>query len=262
MEKLPDFSRSFFTFRIDTQNKPPKTVSHNPPFSLNNARIPIDCRCQVEEKASGRTQSFVQGVNCKAERVGVDRDIWLMPNADFVPIFSDDNYLAIKTYARKGVSVDLYPPGSGTQSDRQTGSITDFFDNVRIDVVECEGELLSSAEAVVGAVLNNDPLVARTQFDTERYQAILEYPVKSINANERDMIYQTDTGPVLLPDFMAAPEQQLERMELAFSAFNCPHWIELLVRVPTEIADGVEVYHYDRSVRFDARNELIRMGRR
>ncbi len=34
-----DFSRSFLTFRIDTLKKPPQTVSQQPPYSLNNARI-------------------------------------------------------------------------------------------------------------------------------------------------------------------------------------------------------------------------------
>ena len=36
-----DFNRSFFTFRIDTLGKQPLTVTHKPPFNLNNARIPI-----------------------------------------------------------------------------------------------------------------------------------------------------------------------------------------------------------------------------
>ena len=47
-----DFNRSFFTFRIDTLVKPPLAVTHKPPFSLNNARIPIECRCVVTEKAT------------------------------------------------------------------------------------------------------------------------------------------------------------------------------------------------------------------
>jgi hypothetical protein len=37
-----NFSRSFLTFRIDALKKPVATVSHPPPYSLNNARILID----------------------------------------------------------------------------------------------------------------------------------------------------------------------------------------------------------------------------
>ena len=95
-----DFSRSFLTFRIDTLNKPPVTASHQPPYSLNNARIQLECRCQIEEKASGNSQAFVLGASCKTERVGVERDIWTEPNADFAPIFSDNGYLNLKSFGR------------------------------------------------------------------------------------------------------------------------------------------------------------------
>ena len=78
-----DFHRSFFTFRIDTLVKQPLTVTHKPPFSLNNARIPIECRCVVTEKATDQSQSFVLGASCKTERVGVEGDIWLEPNASY-----------------------------------------------------------------------------------------------------------------------------------------------------------------------------------
>ena len=58
--------------------------------------------------------------------------------------------------------------------------------------------------------------------------------MKTINANERDWIYQTDTGPHLLPDLSRArPTICCGGMRLAFSAFNVPDWIEFIVRVPT-----------------------------
>ena len=117
----------------------------------------------------------------------------------------------------------------------------------------------SSAEEIVHATLANHPLVARTQIDSERFSVTLEYPVKTMNANERDTVYQTDTGPVLLPDFDCHADRMLERMELAFAAFNCPHWIELLVRVATTVEGDISVYHYSRPVRFDSKNEIIRL---
>ena len=100
-----------------------------------------------------------------------------------------------------------------------------------------------------------------TTIDSERYSATLEYPVKTMNANERDMIYQADTGPLLLPDFDVDFDRMLEGMELAFAAFNGPHWIEMLVRVPTKMDGDISVYHYSRAVRLDAKNEIIRLAR-
>jgi len=252
-----DFARSFLTFRIDTTLKPPQTASHKPPYSLNNARIQIECRLTVTDKKTQQVQTFVLGANCKTERVGVPGDIWTVPNADFIPIFSDTAFMHLKTYAQAGEGVELFPPGSGTQSERQTGLIADAFDDVRIDIVEAEGTDLTTQPDVVQATLNNTRLNARTTLENDRYKAVIEYPVKTMNANERDNIYQTDTGPVLFPDLTCEPEGMLTHLELAFTAFNVPDWIEVLVRVPTQVNDDVDVYHFSKSIRLDAFNEVI-----
>ena len=197
------------------------------------------------------------GTNCKTERVGVKEGIWTEPNADFVPIFSDDRFITIKTFARAGTEVELYPPGSGTQSDRLSGKNADAFDRVTFDVRECEAVVLDSIDAIVEATLSNRPIVARTTIDEGPYRLVLEYPVGTMNASERDRIYQTDTGPVPVPDFAAPPEAIIETFELAFAAFNAPDWIEFLMRSRMPIAEGVEVYHYSRTVRYNAKNELL-----
>lgn len=257
--KTFDFSRSYLTFRIDTEKKPPKTVSHKPPYSLNNARIQVDCCCTVTEKATAWSQQFVLGASCKTERVGVERDIWTEPNADFVPIFSDVGFVNLKTYSQAGLDVELYPPGSGRQTDRQSGRLQDVFAATRIDLAESEGNVLETGEEIVEATLGNVPLNARTTIQSKRYSAVIEYPVKTMNANERDIVYQTDTGPVLFPDLSAEPEEMLLRMELAFAAFNAPDWVEFLIRAPTPVSDRIRVQHYSKPLRCDSRNEVIRV---
>ncbi len=254
---LPEFARSFLTFRIDTLKKPPATASHKPPFSLNNARIQIDCRCVVTERETGVEQRFVLGANCKTERVGVERDIWTEPNADFVPVFSDTHFLHLKTYAKCGTDVELYGHEGRPQTDRQHGLISDAFDDVRIELAEAPAEELATAREIVAATLDNRPLVARTVIQTERYTATIDYPVKTMNANERDGIYQTDTGPILFPDLTREPDELLAGMELAFAAFNCPDWAEFIVRSPTSVADDIAVQHYSKGVRLDCRNRVF-----
>jgi hypothetical protein len=259
MMRAIDFAHSFLTFRIDTLKKPPATVSHKPPFTLNNARIPIDCRCEITDKRTGESQEFVLGVNCKTERVGVERDIWTEPNADFVPVFSRDQFLNIKTFDHVGKQVMLYPPTLGVQPERQTGRVGEAFDSVRIDLIYREGKALKTADEIIEATLANHLLLARSEIEGDRYVAILDYPIKTMNANEREKIYQTDTGPVLLPDFGREPEELIAGFELAFAAFNSPHWIEFLVRAPTPVGEGIRVYHYSRSVRFDAINQIVQL---
>jgi hypothetical protein len=257
-----DFARSFLTFRIDTLKKPPQTVSHQPPYSLNNARIQLDCVCDITEKYTGNLQRIVLGVSCKTERVGVTSEIWTVPNADFVPIVSADRFLNVKTYAWIGEeqTVTLYGLGK-PQPDRQFGLTAEAFDSLRIHVEECPGELLTTPQAAISAAYAHHPLTAVTDYETDRYQVALTYPVKTFNVNERDNVYQTDTGPVLFPDLTRPPEELIAGLELTFSAFNGPEWIEFLVRAPTGVPGGARVYHYTRPIRLDGvRNRLFRVG--
>lgn len=156
--------------------------------------------------------------------------------------------------------VMLYPPSLGWQSERQTGKIADAYESVRVEVAYCDGEELAGAAAIVQATLAGRPLVGRTIIDAGRYRAELQYPIKTINANERDAVYQTDTGPILFPDFEREPDDLITGMELAFIAFNAPTWAEVIVRVPTRVAEGVDVYHYSRPVRLDCNNAVFAAG--
>ena len=246
-----EFARSSIFFRIDLDVRMPKTLSHEPPYRMNNARIPIDGLCRVTERATGRLQTFVLGGDCKTERVGAAADLFLDPNADFIPIFSDDSFMHIKTFARAGTVAQVYPPGSGEQSDRLVTKVADTFDRVHMDLVERDGKLLPRGTEIVDAVLANDVLVGVHRFATDRYEAEIEYPVKTINSNERDIVYQTDTGPILFPDLEREPWELLAGLELAFTAANAPDWAQFVIRTRTPIADGVEVYHYSRSIRMD-----------
>ena len=257
-----EFARSFLTFRLDVVKKPPQTVTHKPPFTVNNARMQIDCHLQVFDKYSEYREQFVLGVNCKTERVGVDHDIWTSPNADFIPVLSAEQFMYIKTYDRVGRQVPLYPPAQGVQSDRQSGLVDAAFDAVRIELAQCDGEPLDTTDQIIEAALDNQMLVAVTEIESDRYRVVLQYPVKSINASERDKMFQTDTGPVLLPNLSCEPEEMIDGLELAFSAFNSAMWIEFLVRCPMPIADGVSVWHYSQSRRFDCKNRIVRVLQR
>jgi hypothetical protein len=258
--KVLDYARSSLIFRIDTLVKPPITASHKPPFSLNNARILLESTCWITDERDGRTRRFVHGASCKTERVGVKRDIWMQPNADFIPIASEERILVLKTYARQGDAIPLWPEGRGMQNERQEVSLADAYSGFSVDLTEAEAEPLPDARAIVNAVLAGDRLVARTTLKEGPYSAVIEYPVKTINANERDWIYQTDTGPHLLPDLSRGADDLLGGMELAFSAFNVPEWIEFIVRAPTNVTEDILVWHYSRSVRRDVLNEMFRIA--
>jgi len=257
-----DFSRSFLTFRIDTLNKPPVTTSQKPPYSLNNARIQLDCCCEITDKRTKVAQQFVLGASCKTEMVGVQQGMWMDPNGDFVPIFSRDRFLNLKSFDRADKGVSLYPPSLGAQSERQTGMVADAFDRVKIDIHRCEGKLLRTTDEIVEAILENRVVVARTEIETDNYVALIEYPAKTINANERDSIYQTDTGPVLFPDLARTPVDLIAGFELAFVASNRADYAEFIVRARTSVAPAVDVYHYCKPIGLNCKNDLLSLETR
>jgi hypothetical protein len=259
--QIVDFTRSYFTFRVDTLKKPPRTVTHKLPTTLNNARIQVDCWCEVQERRTGARVEFLLGASCKTERVNVPEGIWTQPNADFIPVVSRDQFLTVKTFDHAGRRVMLYPPELGEQPHRHIVPVEKAFDALTFQIRRLEAEALEGIEELIDAARSGRPLVARTELANERYRACLQYPVKTLNFSERERFYQTDTGPVLLPDLSRDPQELLDGMDLAFAAFNSPGWTEFIVRERTEISGGVGVYHYSRPVRFDAVNQLFHGAR-
>jgi len=248
-----DFSRSFLTFRIDTLKKPPQTGSPPPPYTLNNTRTQHDFGCALRATATGRSQTFVLGVSCKTERVGVPRDIWTSPISDFIPVVSTDRFLNIKTYAFIGQEAGVELHGLGRpQPDRQTGDTALAFDRLTIHLHPAPARELLSPRDIIAATYAQLPLVAVTAYQAGPHHIQLTYPVKTFNVNERDDVYQTDTGPILVPRGELPFERQIEGLQLAFGAFNSPGFIEFLLRSPTPVPGGAQVYHYSQPLRLES----------
>lgn len=258
---VTDFYRSFVRFRIDLNVTQPKTVSQPPPFTLNNARFPLEsvCRMTQGQGAAAKTVEYVLGASCKAEQVHVRENIWHEPAADMCLIASREEFLVIKSWDRNNRGVMLSPPTLGPQPERQAGKCADAFTDMNIDLREISGQELSTTEEIVAAVLHNRPLVSQTEFSLrDDWHVFLEYPVKVINASEREMFYQVDTGPVLTPDLTAFDKiHPISVLRLAFIAHNTLGCTELLLNVPTPIGNGISVNHYSQVMKVHAVNRLI-----
>lgn len=256
---VTDFYRSFLRFRIDLKITQPRTVSQPPPFTLINARFPLECRCRVQGGGTDQTVEYVLGASCKAEQVNVKENIWHQPAADMCLVASTDEFLVIKSWDRNNRGVMLSPPSLGEQPARQAGKCAEAFTDIRIDLRETQGQLLTTTEDIVEAVLKNRPLVSQSEFSLpDGSRVFLEYPVKVINASEREMFYQVDTGPVLVPDAEAFDGvHAISAMRLAFMAHNTLQCTELLVNVPTMIAPGLSVNHYSKVLHVEAVNRMI-----
>ena len=100
-----DFTKSFFHFETDHETQSPLTVTVQQPITRNQVRIPVECRCEVTNLQTGTTTQYVLGASCKTEKVNVDRDVWLVPNADFCVVSSAETFLIIKRFERLDVEV-------------------------------------------------------------------------------------------------------------------------------------------------------------
>lgn len=246
-----DFQRSFLTFRVDLKAQPAITLSHKPPTTENNARIQLECVCQLRNQQSGDTKTYVLGASCKTERVGGPGDLWLVPNADFCPIVSDEEFLIIKSWEKRDMKIPRVPAELGFQSDRQSGDAKTAWTGLTISVRETEGRKLENIDDIIAATFDNAPLVARTEYSDGGYDIRIEHPIKTFNISEREKIFQTDTGPIILPDFSRQTERLVEHFDLAYSAFNNTDWTEFVINTPTALNDEISVNHYSQARRIE-----------
>jgi hypothetical protein len=257
-----DFCRSYIRWRVDSLLQPAVTVTHVPPTTLNNVRINLECRCELIERRTGKSHTYVLGASCKTERVGADHDCWLEPNADFCLVASQHEFLILKSWARNGLGGPKHPDALGVPQERQSGKCGDVFADFQLQYRPVRGRALQTLNDIIDAVRGDRAIVSRTEYFDGDYQVVIEHPVKTINYSEREEVFQTDTGPILLPDLSPARLKQngqlVDCFDLAYSAFNSALWAEFLVKVPTPIGEGMTVNHYSQPRRIEpARNMLI-----
>lgn len=257
-----DFSRSYFRFRVDLAAQPMVTLSHKPPTTVNNVRINLDCRIALTDRQAGKTHVFGLGASCKTERVGADRDLWLLPNADFKPVVGTEDFLLIKSWQKKDMRVMRHPASLGPQPERQIGLIKEAWVDASLTFREVPARVLDGVDAIIEGIRSERPLVCRSAYSVSGYDVVIDHPIKTINYSERERAYQTDTGPVLLPDLsperLRREEKLIGCLDLAYSALNAPDWAEFIVNVPTELSPDISVNHYSQPRRIEGMvNQII-----
>ena len=115
------------------------------------------------------------------------------------------------------------------------------------------GRVLDTPDQIVAAAMAGRHLVGQTHYTAPDGSSVeMEYPIKCLNISEVDHFYQTDTGPVLWPDFGTGwSENAITTLRRAFIAHNSPGWAELIIETPTAANQRISVNHYSRSERLD-----------
>ena len=212
----------------------------------NEVRFWVESRTRIIDESSGQSEDYVQVGSCKSEHTFAKKNLLHDDNYDFLPVFGPEWSVV---YRRHAYLHDGY---------REIRRSEEWWNGQQYRlIVGSDVEELTSDAAVREATYNSVPIVAQTQVRNEGtgLQAIMEYPVKTMNTNRANDIYQVDTGPVAFPDLSQRRARHIDALSLAFVVFNAPHFADFVLEVPTRIGDE-QVYHYSKLVSLAAINRL------
>ena len=212
----------------------------------NEVRFWVESRTRIIDETSGQSEDYVQVGSCKSEHTFAKENLLHEDNYDFLPVFGPEWSVV---YRRRAYLRDGY---------REIRRSEEWWNGQQYYlIVGSDVEELTSDAAVREATYDSVPIVAQTQVRNEetRLQAIMEYPVKTMNTNRANDIYQVDTGPVAFPDLSQRHARHVDALSLAFVVFNAPHFADFVLEAPTRVGDG-QVYHYSKIVSLAAVNRL------
>ena len=233
--KSCDFSRSFITFI--TKNRG------------NNARIQVESKCKILDNKSGESECYYLVASCKGEDTYGKGRLFLVPSYDFCMIYSSKDFMIIRTHY------------NAERDNTTVGDNRGHFLDVAFHIKMAEAEILQNNSSIVQATLENMVLNGLTEINDEsgRYKATIEFPIKTMNVNDIEVMYQVDTGPVLLPDFTSTKERMVERFRLAYVAYNRVDEAYFVVQEPTPITDNSmdKLSFYSEVIRKDSHNSVL-----
>ena len=84
------------------------------------------------------------------------------------------------------------------------------------------------------------PFMARTELwdEARGLRALLEYPVRTMNAYMDANEFQVDTGPLIVPDFAREADRTIERFDMAYVLYNTFDKAEFVLRKPVQVAES------------------------
>ena len=212
----------------------------------NEVRFWVESRTRIIDAASGQSEDYVQVGSCKSEHTFAKDNLLHKDNYDFLPVFGPEWSVVYRRHANL------------RDSYREIRLSEEWWNGQQYHLIAgSDVEELTSDAAVREATYDSVPIVAQTQVRNEAtgLQAIMEYPVKTMNTNRANDIYQVDTGPVAFPDLSQRHARHVDALSLSFVVFNAPHFADFVLEAPTRVGDE-QVYHYSKLVSLAAVNRL------
>jgi hypothetical protein len=162
---------------------------------------------------------------CRSEYTIVTENLFQVPNTEFRVVFG-------RTHS---VPIAREPANAPEQSQRRV--LAEQFADHTVRVRTLEGaRRLTTAGEVIEAVWADQTVNGRTTYrDPKRAVTVtLEYPVKLINLQQREGLFQVCTGAVVVPDLTTWDGVGVDRTFLAHLAFSGFDYVEFALRCEIE----------------------------
>ena len=241
-----DFANSYIMWTV-----PPNPSDNRQPGHMpwgNSARIQLDARCEVVDRATGASEEFFLITPCRTEWMYRDDTLFQVPNHEYVGAWSRTEAVGLGSMTQR----------VGQRQTTEAVSVKDAFTSFDLTVRHFpRPRRLADDAEVVRATIDNLPLVAVTEMEDEARGArvVMEYPVKTMNIHPERVRYQVDTGPLLFADSTVDSGRAIERMRMAFVCYNAPDVADFVLRTRID-AGGLPVDEYTEVRRLEVKNTL------
>lgn len=245
----------------DPQHRAPLCLDYGLSFvrntaEFNSVRMWIESRTTIIDPLAGSRTEYYQCGACKAENTFAKTDLFKPNNYDFTPIFGDGRVLIFRRHA------------SAVSGYRQVKKEEEMWGPAELMLREPTAITeLKTGKMIWDAVAAGLPLVTQTELRNPEtgLSAIIECPVKTMNTKQKELMWQTDTGPIALPDLTRRYDPQIESLSLAYIAINAVDFADFVVECETPIlADDEEVckvFHYSKLLSFPATSRVFALGK-
>ena len=251
-----DFNNSYVKWEGEYDPSDTRKPGHMP--WGNRLRIQLDARCELTDEETGETEEFFLITPCRTEWMYRSDLLWQMPNYEYCGIFSRTEVMA------GHVKVEKTEFGGDINSPQTVeGSYIDYRITKRGFP---KAQRLANDEQVIKATLKDLMLIGRTEIEdvTGRLRAMIEYPIKTMNIQEKHGRFQVDTGPLPFPDLASPVDRTIEKFSMAFVCYNTFDLAEFVLRRPTPVMAGgkevVSLFEYSDVRRVAAKNSIFCVG--
>lgn len=258
-------ARNISDSRIGTEEVKPFCLDYGRSFICNTGqynavRLWIESRTTIIDTITGKSIEYLQCGSCKSEDTfGANgtKHLFFEDNYDFLPIFGGDQVLVFRRH------VDIRDSYRIIRSTAQMWGSNPVIRKVYPPVIT----ELATWEQMRDATAAGIPIVTTTEIENTDtgLKAIIECPCKTMNISHVKKMYQTDNGPVALPDLSKRYDPQISSLSLAFIAFNKADAADFVVEAPTPVKvngnEVIKVHHYSRLLSFPAKNKVLALGK-